>query len=119
MSDKDFDIPRFGPADEERAKTANHNEKPMASSTHVSSQSTAPSKGGFLTGFFVFVLFILLAGMGYVTYNMFLQLQTSQASVAKLEQQMASLQALLDAAESTAQESGSTMLERLAAATTR
>lgn len=106
--DDDFDLPDLGPAEPERVSTNNR---------HVDVVSppakTVKRSGGWFTSLMLILLVASCSGLGYWGLTMFEQLQAERKAVAELQQQMKEMRELLNLAESSAQQSGDTLLDQL------
>lgn len=116
MSRDDFDIPELGPAEPERIAPRNGNGS--GNNGHSEPPRNTPQAENNGGGWFQTLLLIVLvagcSGLGYWTLTLMDQLKVEQKNVAELQGQMREMRELLNMAESSAEKSGTTMLDKLA-----
>lgn len=126
--DKDLDVPSFGPA--ERDSAIGKNAAPKAAAEVAPKQTVPPGKGsnggsgggapapksssgGGLSFIIVLLLAAAVAGLTYWGYMQHQQLQAYQSSQETMQAQVLELQQLLQVAESSAAESGESLLDTM------
>lgn len=115
MGRDDFDIPDFGPAEPDRV--SHHAATRNGGSIDAQPLVAQPERrggGGWFQSFLLILLVAGCSGLGYWTLTLTEQLKSEQKSVAELQGQMAEMRSLLNMAESSAEKSGSTMLDKIA-----
>lgn len=110
MSREDFDIPELGPAEPERVGAVAGNGGANAPSANAERRS-----GGWFQSLLLILLVAACSGLGYWGLTLFERLQQESQNVVAMKEELAALRASLNIAETSAQASGSSLQERLAA----